>query len=406
MASPLLPTMRDVPFAPVPAPRIGLVGAGGRGRGLLHDLLAVPGAKVVAVADRWEEGRLKAAAMIRDRGHEEPVVCADAEQLVRRGDLDLVLVASRWDDHVPHAIAAMEAGIHVAVEVPAATTLDDCWRLVDTSERTRRHCILLENCCYGWQEMLALNLIRAGVLGVVTHAEAGYVHDLRDILFENASEGLWRRDPHRTRDGNHYPTHGLGPVAAYLDIHRGDRFTRLVSMSSQSASLADWRDRNVPGDDPRRAETYVCGDMNSSLLQTARGRTVLLQHDVVTPRPYTRLNLVQGTRGAIADYPPRIHVDGRTAGHDWEPLEAYKEFEDPLWTRAGTSAQAQGGHGGMDYLMLLDLVETLRRGGVPRIDVYDAAAWSAPFELSERSVASGNLPVDFPDFTRGRWGAA
>jgi len=305
---------------------------------------------------------------------------------------------------VPHAIAAMEAGIHVAVEVPAATTLDDCWRLVDTSERTRRHCILLENCCYGWQEMLALNLIRAGVLGVVTHAEAGYVHDLRDILFENASEGLWRRDPHRTRDGNHYPTHGLGPVAAYLDIHRGDRFTRLVSMSSQSASLADWRDRNVPGDDPRRAETYVCGDMNSSLLQTARGRTVLLQHDVVTPRPYTRLNLVQGTRGAIADYPPRIHVDGRTAGHDWEPLEAYKEFEDPLWTRAGTSAQ--GGHGGMDYLMLLDLVETLRRGGVPRIDVYDAAAWSAPFELSERSVASGNLPVDFPDFTRGRWGAA
>ncbi|MFM7323064.1 MAG: gfo/Idh/MocA family oxidoreductase, partial [Armatimonadota bacterium] len=133
---------------------------------------------------------------------------------------------------------------------------------------------------------------------------------------------------------------------------------------------------------------------------------VLLQHDVVTPRPYTRLNLVQGTRGAISDYPPRIHVDGRTAGHDWESLEAYKEFEDALWTRAGTSAQAQGGHGGMDYLMLLDLVETLQRGGVPRIDVYDAAAWSAPFELSERSVASGNLPVDFPDFTRGRWGAA
>ena len=399
----LLPTMRGVAFEPRPQVRVGMIGTGGRGRGLLSDLVSVDNAHIVAVCDAWEESREKARKLIVDKGKPEPVVVADPAELCRRDDIDLVLVASRWDDHVPHAVLAMEHGKHVGVEVPAATTLADCWKLVDTSEKTRRHCLILENCCYGWQEMLAINAIRDGLLGTITHAEAGYVHDLRDLLLSDHSEGLWRREPHRTRNANHYPTHGLGPVAQYLGIHAGDRFTRLVSMSSQPAALADWRTRHVdPGSD-KHSETYVCGDMNSSLLQTALGRTVLLQHDVVTPRPYSRLNLVQGTRGAIYDYPARIYVDGSTPNHDWEPLENYKRYEDRLWSDVGAKAVAMGGHGGMDYLMLHDLVDTMVRGAVPRIDVYDAAAWSAPYELSEQSVAGGNIPVEFPDFTRGRW---
>lgn len=395
-------TMRGVPFAARDAVRIGFIGVGGRGSGQLHELLAVEGARIVAISDPVPEHARRAGARVVEAGQPPPALEADWRALCARADLDLVYICSAWDDHVPQALHAMACGKHAAVEVPACTTLADCWRLVDASERTRRHCMILENCCYEYAEMLILNMIRAGRFGTLTHAEAAYIHDLRATLLANESEGLWRREPHITRNGNLYPTHGLGPVARYLDIHTGDRFTRLVAMSSRQAALEEYRDAHLPAGDPKRREVYRCGDMNSALIQTARGRTILLQHDVVTPRPYSRINLVQGTRGAFCDFPPRIFLDGQ--GHDWQPLDAFKaQYEHPVWKEQGELARKLGGHGGMDFIMNYRLIQCFRQGLAPELDVYDAAAWSAPGPLSEISVAWDGLSLPFPDFTRGRW---
>jgi predicted dehydrogenase len=393
-------------FEPRAVVRVGLVGCGGRGQSLLRDLLGIERVEIKALCDVVPDRIAEAEAMIAKKGRPAPATFAkgdhDFENLCRRDDLDVVYVATPWSWHVPMAVAAMNGGKHAFVEVPAATTLEDCWKLVDTSERTQRHCVMLENCCYGYNELMVLNMARAGFFGDLTHAEAAYIHDLRKLLFEDAGEGLWRRAEHFTRDGNLYPTHGLGPVASYLDINRGDRFERLVSMSSRERSLSAYREASIPKDSPKQSETYRCGDMNTTLLQTARGRTVMLQHDVVTPRPYSRINHVSGTKGTFRDYPPRLFQEGQ-AGHAWGTLEPWKaKFEHRLWTRLGALAR-ESGHGGMDYVMSFRLLQCVREGLVPDMDVYDAAAWSAPGPLSEQSVANGSAAVDFPDFTRGRW---
>ena len=398
-------TMRGVPFEKRDLVRIGFIGVGGRGRSQVNEVLAVEGARITAISDLRDAHAQQARERVEKAGQPTPAIEADWQRLCERDDVDLVYICTPWDAHVPQALWAMECGKHAAVEVPAATTLTDCWRLVDTSERTRRHCIMLENCCYEYAEMLVLNLIRAGLLGTITHGEAAYIHQLRDTLLADANEGLWRREPHQTRNGNLYPTHGLGPVARYMDIHRGDRFTRLVAMSSRQASLEEYRDRRLPADNPKRAETYTCGDMNSALIQTALGRTILLQHDVVTPRPYSRLNLVAGTKGTFCDYPPRIFLDGQDT-HDWKPLAEFKaEYEHPIWKEQGELARKLGGHGGMDFIMNYRLIQLFRQGQPPDSDVYEAAAWSAPGPLSDISVAWDNLPLPFPDFTRGNWQA-
>jgi predicted dehydrogenase len=409
------PGMIGVPFERRERVRFALVGCGGRGMGLLHDILGIEGVEVKAVCDIVPEKVARAQAAVTKAGQKSPDGYAKGErhfeELCRRGDLDLVYVATPWSWHVPMAVAGMEGGAHVGVEVPAAVTLEECWRLVDASERTRRHCVILENCCYGWSEMLVLNLVRAGMLGELTHAECAYIHDLRALLFEDRGEGLWRRYEHFRRNGNLYPTHGLGPVARYLGVHRGDRFERLVSMSSPSVGLQAYRERALPPGDPKRQETYACGDVNTSLLRTARGRTVVLQHDVVSPRPYSRINMVSGTKGTFTDYPPRIFFDGQKE-EEWQELHQKEgrspggiedRYEDPLWKRLAKPAE-ESGHGGMDYVMSWRLVQCLREGLAPDMDVYDAAAWSAPAALSEQSVGGGSVPVEFPDFTRGRWG--
>jgi hypothetical protein len=398
-------SMRGVPFDPREIVRIGMVGVGGRGGSQLRELLAVEGVRIAAISDPVPEHARKAQLRAEQAGQPSPQLVPDWRELCARDDIDLVYICSAWDDHVPQALCAMEHGKHAAVEVPACTTLDDCWRIVDASERTRRHCIMLENCLYEYAEMLVMNMIRAGLFGTITHGEAAYIHDLRQTLLADHSEGLWRRAPHIARDGNLYPTHGLGPIARYMDIHRGDRFTRLVSMSSLSASLPQYRDATIPEESPKRTERYVCGDMNSSLIQTELGRTVLLQHDVVTPRPYSRLNLIAGTKAAFCDYPPRLFFDGQK-NHDWISIDAYREqYEHPLWKEQGELARKMGGHGGMDFLMNYRLIECMREGLPPDMDVYDAAAWSAPGPLSEISVAWGSAPVPFPDFTRDNWRA-
>jgi predicted dehydrogenase len=407
-------SMIGVPFERHDTVRLGLVGYGGRGESLLRDLLAIDGIAVKAVCDIVPEKVAKAQAAVEKAGQARPEAYAkgerDFENLCRRGDLDLVYVATPWNWHVPMAVAAMEGGAHAGVEVPPAVSLDECWRLVHTSERTRRHCVILENCCYGWSEMLVMNLVRAGLLGDLVHGECAYIHDLRELLFEDEGEGLWRRYEHFRRDGNLYPTHGLGPVSLYMGIHRGDRFETLVSMSSPSLGLQAYRDRALAAGDPKRQETYACGDVNTSLLRTVRGRTVVLQHAVVSPRPYSRINLVSGTKGTFADYPPRLFLDGQKE-EAWQELHRKGErpeggiedrFEDPLWKRLAGPAE-RSGHGGMDYVMSWRLVQCLREGLPPDLDVYDAAAWSAPSALSETSVAQGSAPQAFPDFTGGRW---
>ncbi|MGC4042496.1 MAG: Gfo/Idh/MocA family oxidoreductase [Armatimonas sp.] len=400
-------TMKGVPFERHEKVRIGFVGVGGRGSGLLNDLLNIPGVEIKAICDLRKENADRAATRVERAGQPRPELYTGTEtifeKLCARTDLDLVYNATPWDWHVPIAVSAMEHGHHAAVEVPAANTLKDCWKLVDTSEKTRKHCIQLENCCYGASELMVLQMVKAGLLGDLTHGEAAYIHDLRSLLLADASEGLWRREPHKKRDANLYPTHGLGPVAKYMDIHKGDRFERIVSLSSKEASLTAYRDKTIPAGNPKRAEKYVCGDMNTSIIRTVLGRTIMLQHTVVTPRPYSRLNLIQGTKGAFSDYPARIYLD-EWGNDEWRALDTMKEqWEHPLWKKEGDTARKLGGHGGMDYLMSYSLIECMKQGVPPQMDVYDAAAWSAPFPLSELSVKKGGSAIVFPDFTRGNW---
>jgi len=405
---PLLPSMMDVRFEPRAVPRIAIVGTGLRGRSMLGELLGVGGVKITALCDIVPEKVEKAKAMMRMAGHDyEPAVYTggerDFERLCARDDVDFVYTATPWAWHVPVAMSAMTHGKHVGTEVPVAFTIEDSWRLVDTSEQTRRHCMMMENCCYGYNELLVLQMVRAGVFGQLKHGGAAYNHDLRSILFETRDEGLWRREAHQKRNGNLYPTHGLGPVAWYLGINHGDRFDYMVSMSTPEFGLTKWREDHVPKDDPRWKEKYVTGDLNSSLIKTAQGRTIRLEHNVSSPRPYSRINSIEGTNGLFEDYPARIYIEGHGKSDAWTTIDEYKtQYEHPWWKEQGERART-GGHGGMDFIMAWRLVTCLRDGLVPDMNVYDAAAWSAPGPLSERSVATGSAPVGIPDYTRGRW---
>lgn len=377
-------TMAGVPFERLDSVRLGLIGVGGRGNAHIDNFAEIPQVRITALCDVVPEKLTKAQNKIVALGKQpDPPALYSAgdhafEQLVARDDIDLVLIATPWLWHVPMALAAMKHGKHVGVEVPAAKTIADCWELVNTSEATRRHCIQLENCCYGYNELLVLNMVKAGVFGEITHGACAYNHDLRSILFSDEGEGLWRRFEHFNRNGNLYPTHGLGPVAHYMDIHHGDRFDYLVSMSSPVAGLAAYRKEHLKPDDPRQRETYRCGDLNVSLIHTVKGRVITLEHNTSSPQPYDRINLIAGTKGIFRDYPPRFYVDG-SPKEEFAPIDAYKqEFEHKYWTEVGDMARELGGHGGMDYVMAYRLIQCMKQGLPPDIDVYDAAAWSAP----------------------------
>lgn len=399
-------TMMGVPFETV-NPRLGIVGVGGRGTSLLENLLAAD-VQVKAICDIVKDKAVHAQSMVEKAGQNTPELYTDGdhafEKLAARDDIDLLLTATPWKWHVPIALAGLNNGKHVATEVPAATSIEDCWKLVDTSEKVRRHCIMLENCCYGFNETLILRMVRAGLFGDLLYGEAAYLHDLREELFSNKGEGLWRRTVHTERNGNLYPTHGLGPVANYMGINRGDRFDYLVSVSTPARGLAAYREAHVSRSDPRWNEKYIEGDMNMSLIKTVNGLMINLQHDVSNPHPYSRLNTIAGTKGIFKDYPPRIYFDGQAGGEEWGSIDKYKdEYEHPLWKNQGEIARKLGGHGGMDFIMIYRLMDCMRKGLPPDMDVYDAAAWSAPGPLSEQSVANGSAPAKFPDFTRGRW---
>ena len=400
------------PFAapPIDLVRIGFVGVGLQGSSHCRNLLRIEGARLAAVCDIVEDKVTRVQDWAEDAGQPRPRGYVrgerDFERMCQEEDLDLVFTATPWRWHVPVCVAAMTNGKHAATEVPAAVTVDDCWQLVETAERTQTHCVMMENVNYGRAEMMVFNMVRQGVFGDILHGECGYLHDLREIKFENANEGLWRRAHSIARNGNLYPTHGLGPVANCMDINRGDRFDFLVSMSSNARGLQDYAEAHFPPDAPQRREQYSLGDVNVSLIRTATGRTIFVSHDTNLPRPYSRINLVQGTKGIFQGYPDRVYVEGRSAEHQWDEAETYyDEYEHPLWQEIGGRSRGAA-HGGMDFLEDYRLIKCLREGLPTDMNVYDAATLSAVSELSEQSVADGSRPQAFPDFTRGQWRTA
>jgi len=392
---------------PIPNLRVGFVGVGERGSGLVRNLLNIDGVEIVAVCDVVADKTEKIKKWIIDKGHSEPALYIkgelDYKRLCRESDCDIVYVATPWKWHAPMAVEAMKSGKHTAVEVPAAVTLEECWQLVETSEKTNQYCIMLENCCYGREEMLVLNMVRKGLFGTLTNGAGGYLHDLRRLKFSNTGEGLWRTQHSIDRNGNLYPTHGLGPIAQMMDVNRGDQFDYMVSMSSRSVGLQEYATKHLDKDHKFNKTNFKCGDVNTSIIKTKKGLTITIVHDCNLPRPYSRIMELQGTGGLVRGWPFEIHIEGLTKPHHWQNLyDMADEHEHPLWKKMGEKAK-DGGHGGMDWMMNYRLVKCLQTGEYPDMDVYDAAAWSAVSELSEKSVANRSNSVDFPDFTRGLW---
>jgi predicted dehydrogenase len=399
----------DTPkLRPLDVVRIGYVGVGGQGTNHVNNLLKIKGVEIRAVCDIVEAKVKHAQELVVQSGQRKPEGYSrgptDFQRLCERDDLDLVYTATPWEWHVPVCLAAMNNGKHAATEVPAAVTLEECWQLVETAEKTGRHCVMMENCCYDRTELMILNMVRKGLLGELLHAECGYVHDLRGIKFSNQGEGLWRLAHSERRNGDLYPTHGLGPVAQCMNINRGNQFVRLVSMASQSRGLNLFAEKAFGPDSPKARKHYALGDVVTTLIQTAAGQTIVVTHDTDSPHPYSRNIVVQGTKGLVRKYPEeKIYIEGRGNGEQWDSLNAYRsQYEHPLWQRMAEQASG-GGHGGMDFIEDFRLIEALRAGTPTDLDVYDAAAWSAVCALSEKSISGKSIPVDFPDFTRGAW---
>jgi hypothetical protein len=400
-------TLIDFKVPPIDPVRIGFVGVGGMGSAHVRNFLKIEGIEIKAVCDIVEDKVARIQSWCEEAGRPRPEGYSrgerDFERLCDREDLDLVFTATPWEWHVPVCLAAMKAGKHAATEVPAAYTIDDCWSLVKTAEKMRLHCIMMENCCYDRPEMLCLNLVRKGLLGEIFHAEAGYLHDLRGVKFSGQGEALWRPQHSIERNGNLYPTHGLGPVSQCMDINRGDRFDYLVSMSSRSMGLNLYCSEKFGPQSSQARQKYALGDVNVSLIRTVNGKVITLYHDTSSPRPYSRIHIVQGTKGIFEKYPDRVYIEGRSPADEWEVLESYYfEHDHPVWRQLEERSQGAG-HGGMDFIEDYRLVEALRNGRPLDMDVYDAAAWSVVTPLSEQSVAKRGRPVDFPDFTHGGW---
>ena len=410
MAGQKLPALEAYPFLPskLETVRIGMVGVGGMGTSHVSNFLKIKGCEIVAVCDIVESRVERAQKMAVEAGNPKPDGYFNGEndfkRMCERDDIDLVFTATPWKWHVPVCLEAMNTGKHAATEVPAALSVADCWKLIEVSERTGKHCIMMENCNYDRDEMIILNMVKQGVLGEPLHARCGYLHDLRAVKHDMNGEGVWRRAHSMTTNGDLYPTHGLGPVAQCLDINRGNYFENLVSFSTKSRGLSAYAAKEFGHDSPQANEKFVLGDVVTTMITTKRGETIMITHDTSSPRPYSRDILVQGTGGIVRKYPvPRIHIDGRSPAHRWEDLSDYKdEYYHPLWKKMEEEA-AGAGHGGMDYLEDYRLINALKNGLEPDMDVYDAAVLSAVTELSQKSIESGNWPVQFPDFTRGMW---
>ena len=392
---------------PIEQVRVGFVGVGGQGSGHLGSYLSIDGVQIKAICDIVPAHVARAQDAVVQAGQPKPAGYAngptDFQRMCETEDLDLVMTATPWEWHVPVCEAAMKNGKHVATEVPAAMTLDDCWKLVEIAEKTGKHCQMMENCCYDRIELMMLNLVRKGLLGEIEHAEAGYLHDLRGVKFANGGEGLWRRAWSEKFNGNLYPTHGLGPVAQCMNVNRGDALDYLVSMSSPARGMHEYALDHFGPDSSQAKEKFALGDVNTSLIKTKLGKTIILVHDTNLPRPYSRIDLVQGTKGLAHKYPDRIYIEGKSKNDDWDDFEKFAaEHEHPLWKALAQKGEGRG-HGGMDFIEDYRLITSLQKGAPLDQDVYDAAAWSAIVGASIESVANKSKAVEIPDFTRGKW---
>ncbi len=370
---------------PLPIVRIGFIGLGNRGMATLRRYLVIDGVEIVALCDIHCAHLDEASAVIAADGKHTPCLLNAQDgwkQMCQRDDIDLIYICTDWLTHAPMACYAMEQGKHVAIEVPAATTVEECWQLVDTAERMRRHCFMLENCCYDTFHQATLTMEKNGMLGTLTHLEGAYIHDLRDKYEADGPSG-WMLRLCGQHKGNPYPTHGIGPVCQLLHIHRGDRLDYLVSLTPAT---------DVPHD--------VC--VNNTLIRTVKGKTILLQYDVTTPRPYSRMQTVCGTKGFVQKYPRRcIMLDGQEPikGDAVEPIVA--QYTQPHIAKIQDEGYRLGVPNIMNYTMDRRLIQCLHEGLPLDMDVYDAAEWSCIAELSEQSAMNGGVPVKIPDFTRG-----
>jgi len=392
--------------------RVGIIGVGKRGPGAVNRLSRIPKTRVVAICDVFEDRAEKSARDVVAAGHAKPQTYFGSEEvykkLCERPDVNLVFVCTPWQFHVPMALYAMQCSKHVCVEVPIAMTVEGCWSLVEMAEKTRLHCMMLENCCYGEDELFALMLARNGLLGELVHGDCGYIHELRAGLTDGTYYKDYAFEFFKHHTGNSYPTHGLGPIAQYMGINRGDRFERLVSLSSGEFGLSSFVREKYGASDPRASYPYKTGDMSTTVIRTVKGRTIMVQYGRYSPRPYDRINLISGTKGTLRSYPLRVALSPNW--HTWLDDKALAElkakYTHPLWRKIGEIAKKNGGHGGMDYIMEYRLCHCLLNGLPLDQDVYDGAAWSSLVELTERSVLGGGSAVEVPDFTRGAWRTA
>ena len=421
-------SMHGFRAAPMKRVRVGVIGLGNRGSAATCRLSTVPGVDVTAICDIRPERIALTQEKLKKLGKPPTREYSGDDgwkRLCDADDVDVAYIVTDWTHHAPMCVHAMRCGKHALTEVPAAVTIDECWELVETAEERRAHCMMLENCCYGDTELLALNLCRSGVLGEITHADCAYIHDLRRNCYQTGKDGYWdhwRLRFNQKHKGNSYPTHGLGPVCWYMDINRGDRLDYLVSLESQPASCEHYaRETFAVGsaDAWKRDVRIAMGDMNTTLVKTVKGRSIMIQHDVSSPRPYTRHNLVQGTKGVFYGMPWRegyedmwrVALDAPRCGgaHAWtdgrspEGRALAEKYRHPMWRAAGEIARLAGGHGGKDFMMDLRWAFCLQNGLPLDIDVYDSVTWSCIRDLSERSVRSGSMPQKIPDFTRSGW---
>lgn len=401
---------------PIENVRVGIIGLGMRGKGFARRLTIIEGSEVVALCDLVQENLDQAQERIEKAGGKraDEYIGAEAwKEMCQREDIDLIYIVTPWRQHTPMAVYAMEHGKHVAIEVPAAMNIEECWQLVDTSERTRKHCMMLENCVYDHFELTTLNMAQHGLFGEIIHGEGGYIHNL-DIFWDQYHNN-WRLKFNQKHRGDVYATHGLGPICQAMNIHRGDRMAYLVSMDTDS-----WIGKEL-AKERLGSEEFANGDHTSTLIRTQKGKTIELQHNVYTPRPYDRLHQLTGTKGFANKYPTQgilldsdIIESGNIApdhenlsSHKFLPQDVYdalmEKYRHPIQKKLMEMAKKVGGHGGMDFIMDYRLIYCLNNGLPLDQDVYDAAEWSCIGELSAASIENNSMPVAIPDFTRGDW---
>ena len=401
--------------------RVGFVGIGGRGTGAVHRVAQIPGCEVVALCDKNParvEENLKWLADQKAPTVPKGYVGEEAyKELCDFGDCDVIYCATPWHLHQPVALRALNGGKIALVEVTSALTTEECWELVEASEKWQLPCMQLENCVYGEIELLELNLARLGMFGEINHAEGAYIHDLREVIPSTGkhynTEWVWRYGENMKHKGNRYPTHGLVPICQTMGINRGDRFDYLVSLENgpHNVNYEYFKKEFLTDADPRKKDPPAAmGDMNTTLIKTANGKSIMVQHDVSSPRPYSRINLISGTKGIVRDYPFQCAFEEKCfdrKAHAWfdekKAAAVREKYMHPLWRTTAEVAKKVGGHGGKDFIMDLRWAWCLQNGEPLDMDVYDLAATSCLCELTETSARNGSKPVDVPDFTRGNW---